>query len=84
MNKAIQQFNYFAERAQQAPEFEQIKEYAVNDFFKSLPAWAKTAIAGAYARIERNNASAGDLQTIQMYYAEAEQAYRTRENKQNG
>ena len=84
MNKAIQQFNYFARMATADPLYEQVKEYAINDFFMSQPEQTKEEIARAYARIEANTASATDMQLIMMYYAEAEQAYRTRENKQNG
>lgn len=79
MNKATQQFNHFAKMATADPLYEQVKEYAVNDFFMSQPEQTKEEIARAYARIETNRASATDMQLIMMYYSMAKASYKERE-----
>jgi hypothetical protein len=75
-NRSVAEFNEYANQAQQEPDFEEVKNYAVNDFFKALPTETdKEVIAAAYARIERNAASPEDIYLIKNFYTQARNAY---------
>lgn len=69
-------FNAYAQKMTQEPDFEAVKNYAVNDFFKALPTEDdKAIIAAAYARVESNVASPEDIYLIKNFYSQARQAY---------
>lgn len=76
-NAAIAEFNAYAEQQTHEPDFEGVKEYAVNEYFKGLPGADKQVIAAAYARVERNVASPQDIYTVKNYFAQAQRAYRS-------
>ena len=76
--QSVAAFNEYANQAQAEPDFEEVKNYAVNDFFKALPTETdKEVIASAYARIERNAASPEDIYLIKNFYTQARSAYRS-------
>ena len=76
--QSVAAFNEYANQAQAEPDFEEVKNYAVNDFFKALPTETdKEVIASAYARIERNAASPEDIYLIKNFYTQARNAYRS-------
>lgn len=82
-NRSVQDFNSFAAKVQSEPDFEEVKNYAVNDFFKALPTQDdKAVIAAAYARIERNVASPEDIYLIKNFFVQAQNAYRSSKPKQ--
>lgn len=74
--KNIEVYNTFAQQEMQDPDFEQIKNYAKNEFFESLPESQQPVIAGAYTRIERQTANDADIMLIQNYFNNAKAAYR--------
>jgi len=74
--KNIEVYNTFAQQEMQDPDFEQIKNYAKNEFFESLPASQQPVIVGAYTRIERQTANDADIMLIQNYFNNAKAAYR--------
>lgn len=75
--QSIADFNAYAQQASQEPDFEQIKSYAINEFFGALPTQRdKEIITQAYARVERNSASPEDMYLIKNYFAQAKAAYR--------
>lgn len=76
-NAAIAEFNAYAEQQTHEPDFEGVKNYAVNEYFKGLPGADKQVIAAAYARVERNVASPQDIYTVKNYFAQAQRAYRS-------
>lgn len=76
-NASVADFNRYATAAQQEPDFEEVKNFAVNEYFTALPSEQdKQAIAGAYARIERQTASPAEIALIKNYFAQAQAAYR--------
>ena len=75
--QSIADFNAYAQQASQEPDFEQVKDYAINEFFGALPTQRdKEIITQAYARVERNSASPEDMYLIKNYFAQAKAAYR--------
>lgn len=75
--QSIADFNAYAQQASQEPDFEQVKDYAINEFFSALPTQRdKEIITQAYARVERNSASPEDMYLIKNYFAQARAAYR--------
>lgn len=74
--KNIEVYNTFAQQEMQDPDFEQIKNYAKNEFFESLPESQQPVIVGAYTRIERQTANDADIMLIQNYFNNAKTAYR--------
>lgn len=76
-NASVADFNRYATAAQQEPDFEEVKNFAVNEYFTALPSEQdKQAIAGAYARIERQTASPAEIALVKNYFAQAQAAYR--------
>ena len=75
-SESIRKYNAFADRAMSEPEYESVKDYALNAYFKKQEPARKEEVAGAYARLERNYASSYDLRTIMDYYQGAEKDYR--------
>lgn len=75
-SESIRTYNAFADRAMSEPEYENIKDYAVNAYFKKQEPAKKQEVAAAYARIERGIANREDMKTIMDYYLGAERDYR--------
>ena len=76
-NASIADFNRFATEAQSAPDFEDVKSFAVNDFFKAIPSEQdKQILAAAYARIERQTASPAEISLVKNFFAQAQAEYR--------
>ena len=69
-------YNDFAECVCSLSDYEGVKAFAVNDFFASRHVSEKQKVATAYAKIERNTATALELLIIMLYFAEALKAYR--------
>ena len=81
--KSVAEFNAYANQVTQEADFEQVKNYAVNDFFKALPSEQdKQVIAAAYARIERQSASPEDIYLIKNFYQQARAAYHSQNPQQ--
>ena len=75
--QSVNDFNAYAQQASQEPDFEQVKDFAINEFFTNLPSQRdKEIITQAYARVEQNVASPEDMYLIKNYYAQAKAAYR--------
>lgn len=76
-NASVADFNRYATEAQKAEDFEAVKNFAVNDFFKAIPSEPyKQVIATAYARVEQNTASPAEIYLIQDYFTRAQAEYR--------
>lgn len=74
----IKRFNRFAKREQGRKDFQQIRDFAMNDFFTMQTEADKKTIAGAYAKIERNTAGRYDLQIVMDYWKAARAAWSKR------
>ena len=73
---SVRGFQEFRAKEEAEPDFPQINNYAVNDFFFQQPQDEQQIIAEAYARIERNVGSPQDIKTIKDYYKAAKRSYR--------
>lgn len=72
----VQDYNSFAQREAAEPDFQNVIQFATQDFFfKKSPAEQQT-LSEAYERIERNVASPAEVMLIKNYFNEAKNAYR--------
>lgn len=75
-NASVQDYNDFAQREMQAPDFQNVMKFAAEDFFfKQSPA-NQQVLSDAYQRVERNVASPAEILLIKSYFTEAKNAYR--------
>lgn len=74
--KNIDSYNAFAVKEMQEPDFEQVKNFAINEFYEKLPEHQQPTIAAAYSRIGRNTANDADIILIEDYFNRAKAAYR--------
>lgn len=73
----VNDYNEFAKKEMQEADYQGIMQYATGEYFeKNTSAAEQPAIAQAYARIERQVASPGDIALIKRFYSEAKAAYR--------
>ena len=79
--QSVNDFNAYAQSQAKEADFEAVKDYAINEFFTSLPSQRdKEIITQAYARVEQNVASPEDMYLIKNYFAQAKAAYRANAN----
>lgn len=80
-NKNVLAYNRFAQEQMEDPEFESIKSFATNEYFTKLAKddegkLYQEAVAGAYARIERNMGSPQDIVLIKRFFTDAKNEYK--------
>ena len=75
MELEIKRFNQFARREAAREDYQQVKDFAVNEFFSRQTEADKEIIASAYARIERNTAGRYDLRLIMDFWIAARAAW---------
>lgn len=73
---SVQEYNQFAQKEMSEPDFQNVMQFATQDFFFNRSPIEQQTLSEAYARIERNVASPADVMLIKNYFAEAKQAYR--------
>lgn len=75
---AVQRYNAYVQQAMTDPEYQNIQNFAANDFFSSLPKDEQNVLALSYLRAEKNIASPAELIVVQNYFEKAKAAYRSR------
>lgn len=77
-NKNVLAYNQFAQEQMSDPDFENIKNYATNEYFNKFKDdnLYQEAVAGAYARIERNMGSPQDIAVIRRFFTDAKNEYK--------
>jgi hypothetical protein len=75
MELEIKRFNNFAKKEQGRKDYQQVKDFAVNDFFTRQTQTDQEIIASAYARIERGTAGRYDLRIIMDYWNACRREY---------
>ena len=76
-NASVADYNAFAAKEMQEPDYPQVLQYAINDYFTNgISKAEQPAIAAAYQRIERNLASPGDIALVKRYFSEAKAAWK--------
>ena len=73
--QSVADYNNFYREQTQDPHFNDIVNFATNDYFEKLPPAKQQTVAASYARIERNVASPAEIQLIMDYFREAKAAY---------
>lgn len=76
-NASVADYNDFAKKEMAEPDFQNIMQYASEDFFFTRSQAEQQTLAEAYSRIERQVASPAEVMLIKNYFAEAKQAYRS-------
>ena len=76
-NASVADYNAFAAKEMQEPDYPQVLQYAINEYFTNgISKAEQPAIAAAYQRIERNLASPGDIALVKRYFSDAKAAWK--------
>ena len=76
-NAAVADYNAFAAKEMSEPDYPQVMQYAINEYFTNgISNAEQPAIAAAYQRIERNLASPGDIALVKRYFSDAKAAWK--------
>lgn len=75
---AVRRYNAYVQQAMTDPEYQNIQNYAANEFFSSLSPEEKSVLALSYLRADKNIASPAELIVVQNYFEKAKAAYRSR------
>ena len=75
-------FNNFVNQKQSQKDYQQVADYAVNDYFRSLNPQDQKIVANSFLRIQKGIAEANDVYVIKTYYGNAEIDYRSNRRKQ--
>ena len=76
-NASMADYNAFAAKEMQEPDYPQVLQYAINEYFTNgISKAEQPAIAAAYQRIERNLASPGDIALVKRYFSDAKAAWK--------
>lgn len=75
---AIQTYNEFAQKQFAEPDYQQVVQFATNEFFEQLPPDEQRIVANSYVRIERQTASPAEMMVVKNYFERAQAAYRSR------
>ena len=76
-NAAVADYNAFAAKEMSEPDYPQVLQYAINEYFTNgISNAEQPAIAAAYQRIERNLASPGDIALVKRYFSDAKAAWK--------
>ncbi|WP_295155163.1 hypothetical protein [Selenomonas sp. AE3005] len=73
---SVQEYNTFAQKEMSEPDFQNVMQFATQDYFFNRSPIEQQTLSEAYARIERNVASPADVMLIKNYFTEAKNAYR--------
>lgn len=81
--ESVNDYNNFYQEQAKDPQFEAIKNYAVNEYFTKMPPSKQQTVAASYARIERNVASPAEIQLVMDYFRDAKAAFNGGNKKAN-
>lgn len=73
---AVNSYNEFAQREFKEPDFQNIQQYATNEFFERQSPAEQKIIANSYLRVERQIASPAEMLVVKNYYEQAKASYR--------
>lgn len=82
-NENVLRFNAFAEEQMQDKNFQQIQDFAINDFFSAQDKGDQSVIAAAYARIQNDAGSPSDTMIIKKYFIDAKNEFYKRHGGNN-
>ena len=71
----MQDYNEFAQREMAEPDYQQVFNYAANDYFKQQTPMNQQIINDAFIRIQKGVASPADTYIMSNYYTQAKASY---------
>lgn len=83
-NASVASFNQFYMEQKAEADFNEVQQYAINDYFSALGDDDKRIIAEANARYTRGTCSEQDLYCLKRYFTDAKNAYRAKTGKKGG
>jgi len=75
---AINSYSQFVQKELAEPDYQQVVQFATNEFFEQLPPDEQRIVANSYVRIERQTASPAEMMVVKNYFERAQAAYRSR------
>lgn len=75
--KLVNDFNDFYKQQSAESDFNNVQQYAANDYFNGLSEVDRSVISSAYARVQRNTANPQDIFCIKKYFTDAKNKYRS-------
>lgn len=77
--KLVNEYNQFYNEQKAQPDFNEVVNFATNEFFEQQAPGVQFAVSDAYTRVQRNTASPQDILVVKNFFAEAQNAYRVKE-----
>lgn len=71
----IMGYENFVLEAMSKENYEQVRDFAVNEYFSRLDEESKRAVATAYARVGKGMGTTTDETLVMLYYSKAELEY---------
>lgn len=71
-------YKQFVQKELAEPDYQQVFQFATNEFFEQLPPDERETIANSYISVEQQNASPAEMLAVKNYYESAKAAYRSR------
>ena len=81
LQESQQSFNAFVTQETKEPDFKQVVDYSMNDYFSKLAPEDQATVGEAYYRINNNVASAKDAWIVKQYYQMAKADFRSNQQK---
>ena len=78
---AMSTYNAFTQQELKEPDFKEIQNFAIKEFFTQLSPLEQKAVANSYLHIERQIASPAEVFAVKSYYEKAKAAYRNQRGK---
>lgn len=76
--QAANAYNEYVQQATAEPDFREVQNFAINEFFSQLPPNAQQTLAMSYLRVSRNVASPAEMMVVTNFFENAKTAYRAR------
>ena len=75
--QVVSDYDSFEQEQMQSPDFEKVKNHAVNTYFSELSPLDQQTVAAAWTRVERKVCSPQDVMVVKNYYQNAVADYRS-------
>lgn len=76
--KLVSEYNTFYQEQQAQPDYQDVVQFATNEFFEKQAPGVQFAVSDAYNRVQRNTASPQDILVVKNYFEKAQGAFRAK------
>ena len=76
--KLVNEYNSFYQEQQAQPDYQDVVQFATNEFFEKQAPGVQFAVSDAYNRVQRNTASPQDILVVKNYFEKAQGAFRAK------